>query len=105
MNDIDRILRRDAQVALPDEGFTARVMGALPSRAAAPRAWLQPALVLGSAALGCVLAVGLAPAGGSLVQGFGDLVQLRAFTPAAITALAVAGALLASALVIAIEAE
>ena len=104
MSDIDRLLRDDARGALPDDGFTARVMAALPAPAALPRAWLQPALVFGSAALGCVLAVALAP-GGSLLQGFADLTQLRALTPGALTAIAFGGALLASALVLAIESE
>jgi hypothetical protein len=105
MNDIDRILREDARVPLPDDGFGARVMEALPPRAHAARAWLHPALVFGSAALGCVLAVALAPAGGSLLQGFADLAQLRALTPAAITAIAIGGALLVSALVLATDLD
>ena len=105
MNDIDRVLREDARTALPDNGFSARVMGALPARATATRAWLTPALVFGSAALGSVLAIVFAPAGSSVLQGFADLVQLRAFTPAAITAAAMAAALLASALVLAVESD
>ena len=105
MTDIDRVLRDDARVSLPDDGFTTRVMGALPPAAAMPRSWIHPALVIGSAALGCVLAVVLAPAGGSVLQGFADLTQLKAFTPAAFTALGIGVALLVSALVIAIEAD
>ena len=105
MTDLDRQLHDDARVPVPDAGFSARVMAALPSRARAPRPWLKPALVFGSAALGSVLAALLAPAGGSLLQGFADIVQLRVLTPAAITAIAIAGALLASALVLAVDSE
>ena len=104
-DDIDQVLRGDARTRLPDNGFSARVMAGLPPRAAAPRMWLRPALIFGSAALGSVLAVALAPEGGSLLQGFADLVQLRGFTPAAITAIAIGGALLASALVLAADSE
>jgi hypothetical protein len=105
MNDIDRVLRDDARTNLPDEGFTARVMGALPARAPAQSGWLTPALVFGSAALGSVLAIVFAPAGSSVLQGFADLVQLRGFTPAAVTAAAMGVALLASALVLAVETD
>jgi hypothetical protein len=104
-DDIDKLLRDDARTRLPDNGFSARVLTALPARAPSQRTWLRPALVFGSAALGSVLAVMLAPAGGSLLQGFADLVQFRGFTPAAITAVAIAGALLASALVLAVDSE
>ena len=105
MNDLDRILREDARVSLPDDGFSARVMDALPRRAPVARSWIHPALVFGSAAVGCALAVLLAPAGGSLLEGFADLAQLRALTPAAITAIAIGGALLASALVLATDLD
>jgi hypothetical protein len=105
MKDIESALLADARVAVPDNGFTARVMGALPARAPAAHTWLKPALVLGSAALGSVAAALLAPAGGSLLQGFADLVQLRVLTPAAITSIGIALALLASALVLAVDSE
>jgi hypothetical protein len=105
MNDIDRVLREDARVTLPGDGFSARVLGALPPRTAATRGWLTPALVFGSAALGSVLAIAFAPAGNSVLQGFADLVQLRGLTPAAITAVAMGVALLASALVLAVETD
>jgi len=78
MNDIDRLLHDDARAGLPDNGFSARVMGALPPRAPAQSGWLTPALVFGSAALGSALAIVFAPAGSSILQGFADLVQLRA---------------------------
>ena len=34
MSDIERLLRHDARIELPDNGFAARLMGALPARAA-----------------------------------------------------------------------
>lgn len=105
MTDIDRLLHDDARVRLPDDGFSGRVMDALPAGAAMPRSWVHPALVIGSAALGCVLAIVLAPAGGSVLQGFADLTQMKAFTPAAFTALGIGVTLLVSALVIAIETD
>ena len=105
MSNLDKLLRRDAQAPLPDEGFTARVMHALPAAGARERAWLRPTLVMGSAALGSVLAVALSPQGGALFQGFQDLVRLHASSPAAITALAVCGALLLSGLVLATDPE
>ena len=105
MNDIDLLLREDARAPMPDDGFSRRVLSALPPPAAATRAWLRPALVLGSAALGSALAVLLAPGGFPLLQGFADLVQMRGFTPAAVTGLALAGALAVSALVMLAEAD
>lgn len=102
---IDRLLRDDAGAAIADNGFTARVMGALPARKARADGSFRTLLVFGSAALGCLLAVVLSPQGGSLAQGFGDLVQLPALTPAAVAALALCGALLASALVLALEPD
>jgi hypothetical protein len=105
MSNLDKLLRRDASVELPDEGFTARVMGALPVVVTRERAWLRPTLVMGSAALGSVLAVALSPQGGALFQGFADLVMLRVGSGPAITALAVCGALLLSGLVLATDSE
>ena len=104
-DDLDRLLGDAARDVIDDDGFTARVMGALPARRAAPRAWLKPALVFGSAAVGSILAVALSPAAGSLLQGFQDLAQLRLFTPAATSGLAISLALLASALILALEAD
>lgn len=105
MSDIEKILREDARHSIADGGFAARVLGALPARAVERDPWLRPALVLGSAALGSVLATLLAPAGGSLLQGFADLVQKHAMTPAAITGIAIGGALLASALVLTLDLD
>lgn len=99
MNDpLERLLRDDARRQVPDDGFTARVLGALPARRPRPMPWLKPLLVLGSAALGCVLAVLLSPAAASLLEGFQDMVQLK-LTPAAVSGLAMSLALLGSAIV------
>ena len=103
MSDLDRLLRHDARLELPDDGFARRVMGALPARAVREHAWLRPALVMGSALAGCVLAVTLSPEASSVFHGFEDLVRLKAGTSAAIGGLAVCGALLLSALVLAFE--
>ena len=103
---LERLLRRDAAATLADEGFTARVMAALPARAAARRrTWLDSSLVLGSAALGSALAIAFAPSGANVVQGFIDLASSRGLTPAAMTGLAMTGALLLSAIVLALDTE
>lgn len=103
---LERLLREDARSPLADDGFTLRVMGALPAApAAAPRAWLKPTLVLGSAALGSLLATLFAPAGASMAQGFLDLVQWHGPTPAAIACFALAGAMLVSAIVLAADSD
>jgi len=47
-------LLREQDVYVDDGGFTARVMAALPPRRR--RSWLRPALLLGAAAIGAVLA-------------------------------------------------
>ena len=101
---LDRLLREAARAEIPDAGFASRVMAALP-RATAGGSWLKSALILGSAALGSVLAVLLAPAGASVVQGFVDLAQLRAMTPSAVTGLALCAALLVSAIVLAADTD
>ena len=103
MSDMERLLRHDARLELPDDGFTSRVMGALPARATRERTWLRPALVMGSALAVCVLSVALSPEATMLVQGFEDLVRLKAGTSAAIGGLALCGALLLSGLVLAFE--
>ena len=103
MRDIEKLLRRDARIELPDDGFTTRVMGELPARATRERTWLRPALVMGSALAGSVLAVALSPEAASLLQGFEDLVRLKPGTSAAIGGLALCGALLLSGLVMAMD--
>ena len=86
---IEALLRADAGAGVPDDGFSSRVMRALPL-APRPRAWLRPALVAGSGAVGALLAWLLAPAGTSLVQGFVDLSRAQALTPSAWAALGLA---------------
>jgi len=83
---IEALLRAHASAGVPDEGFSGRVMRALPA-APRPRAWLRHALVTGSGAVGALLAWVLAPAGTSLVQGFVDLARAQALTPSAWAAL------------------
>ena len=102
---IDRWLREDARRTLADDGFSARVLAALPAPRVRPQPWLKPLLVIGSAALGSALAVLLAPGGLSVAQGFIDLATLRGMTPAAVTGIALSVTLLASALVLALEAD
>src|SRR5688500_11699299 len=106
MNDpLDRILIDDARKAIADGGFSARVMASLPPRREAARSWITPALVLGSTAVGAVLAVVLSPAAGSIVQGFQDLVQLRGLTQGAIAGLAISATLLISVVILATDLE
>lgn len=100
---LDRQLRADARVALPDQGFTQRTLAALPGAFdAAPSPWLKPALVIGSTALGGILATVLAPVGPMVLEGAAELARMRGFTPAvavllAMTSiLAVAGYILAT---------
>jgi hypothetical protein len=109
MNDdkLDRILRHDAATTRPspDEAFARRVLEALPPARARAQAWTTPALVMGSAALGSVLAMVLAPVPGGIMQAALDIAHLHMLTPAALTAIAIAGALLASAVVLAADAD
>ena len=106
MNDpLDRILRHHAAASIADDGFGARVLQALPARRADARAWLRPTLVLGSMALGAVLATVLSPAAGSLLEGFKELAQLRMLTPAAMSAVGMSCAVLVSAVIIAVDTD
>jgi hypothetical protein len=98
---LDGILRKDAALGIDDAGFSARVMGALPAPVGRSRRNLQPALVLGSAIAGSVLAILLAPADIAIAQGFVDLMHLRIFTPAAIAGLAMSAVMLVSAALLA----
>ena len=100
---IDRLLRADARQEIPEDGFTARVLSALPPRA--PHLWLKPLLVLGSAALGSALAVLLAPAQINVVQGFLDLALTRTLTLPGAAGLGMAAALLVSAIVLVADTD
>lgn len=96
---IEALLRSHASAGVPDDGFSSRVMRALPA-APRPRAWLRPALVTGSGAVGALLAWLLAPTGTSLVQGFVDLAHAQALTPSAWAALGLATGMAAVAAVL-----
>jgi hypothetical protein len=100
---LERLLIADAGRKLDDDGFSRRVMAALPP--ARRRPFLQPILVLGSTALGCAMATFIAPVGPAIVQGFADLAGGRPLTPAALTALVAALAIAATAWVLASDAD
>ena len=103
MSNLDQLLRHDAHLDLADDGFATRVMAALPARALRERPWLKPVLVMGSAAIGSALAVALSPQGAALLAGFQDLMYLRTASQGAVAGLAICGALLLSAVVLAFE--
>ena len=105
MKTIDELLRADAAQAIPDNGFSERVMARLPAARPRQRAWWRPALVLGSALLGSVLAVVLSPAIESPVAAMRDILAYGVLSRAAVTALAIGGVLLASALVVAFDPD
>jgi len=105
MKDIDTLLRNDAAQGVADDGFTRRVLGALPSRPRAPARWLRPALVMGSAVVGSALAIAFAPPLESPSMAIVELLTAGTPSPAAWAALALAGALLVSCLVVAFDAE
>src|SRR5437867_8218496 len=54
-NDPLDALLREHNTYIDDNGFTARVLAALPPRRR--RAWWRPTLLLGATAIGCVLAI------------------------------------------------
>lgn len=84
---LDTLLREDARRALSDDGFTRRVLGALPHPPGA-RPWLRLVLVPASAVIGSALAWLFTPSGTSVAQGFVDLARLQSHTPSALAALA-----------------
>ena len=105
MKDLEQLLREHSRETIDDAGFSQRVVAALPAPAPRPRPWLTPVLVLGSTALGSALALAFAPAGVSVAQGFIDVASMRGFTPAAVMALALGGALTAAAVLLAADAD
>jgi hypothetical protein len=105
MNDIDTLLREDAARLIDDNGFSERVLLALPARRAASRPWWRPALVLGSALLGSVLAVLLSPAIESPVAAVGEMLSSGVLSQAGFTALAIGAVLLLSAVVVAFDSD
>jgi hypothetical protein len=98
---LDRLLREDARGAIEDGGFTYRVLGALPARSS-PR-WLKSALILGSTALGGMLAALFAPVGTMVVEGAQQLAHFQAFTPSIAMTLAMACVLAVAGWVLAAE--
>jgi len=75
---LESLLRNDArQLAhIDDEGFSARVIAALPAPRRSVRPWLVPAM----AAIGGAVAMGLTPAGGYFATHFLGLFDLRHFS-------------------------
>ena len=104
MKDLDTLLRDDAARGLPDGGFSARVMSALPAPRAAP-SWMRPALVFGSAVAGSVLAAVLAPGFESPALAFSEWLRGGTPSPTALASLAIGGVLLASVVVVALDTE
>jgi hypothetical protein len=102
MKTIEQMLVDDALRELPDDGFSLRVMGALPRPVLRRQPWWKPMLILGSTALGCLLAALFAPAGATAMQGALDLASSHYLTPGALAVLgtaftlAIAGAVLAA---------
>ena len=105
MKDIETLLRDDAARGIADDGFSRRVMRALPARASASPRWLRPALVMGSAVVGSVLAIAFAPPLESPALAIVELYTRGAASPAALAALALAGALLVSCVIVAMDAD
>ena len=100
---LDRLLRADARRLLEDQGFTARVLTALPSPLARTNPWLKPALVLGSTALGGLLASLLAPIGPMFIEGASQLAHMRGFTPSVAALLAMTSVFVVAGWVLATE--
>ena len=100
---LDRQLRADARVALADEGFTDRVLVALPSPAPRLNPWLKPALVLGSTAVGGLIASLLAPIGPIFMEGASQLAHMRGFTPSVAALLSMTAVLVVAGWVLATE--
>ena len=101
---IDDLLRRDAANALPDAGFTGRVLQALPPRRRAA-AWWRPLLVMGSAVVGCALAAWLSPSVDSPAAAIAGWLASGTAPTGAMASLALGGALLLSALVVAFDQD
>lgn len=99
MNDLDTLLRRDARQLPADDGFSARVMRALPATPLASRRWWKPVLVMGSAVVGSALAAVLAPQLESPVAAL----AAGSLSSGAIASLAIGGALLLSGVVLALD--
>ena len=99
---LDRLLREDARHPLGDAGFTNRVMGALPAPTT-PYPAFKTWLIVGSTALGGLLAALLAPIGPLVLEGITQIAQLRGMTPAVTATLAMTVVLAVSGYVLATE--
>src|SRR5258706_14627345 len=97
---LDRVLRDDARHLFEDAGFTNGVMSALPTPA---YPWLKTALIVGSTALGGLLAALLAPIGPLVLEGITEIAHLRGITPAVSVTLAMTVVLAVSGYVLATE--
>ena len=100
---LDRVLRADAHVALQDDGFSGRVLAALPKPLPRLNPWLKPALVLGSTMLGGLLAALLAPVGPIFMEGASQLAHMRGFTPSVAALLAMTSVFVVAGWVLATE--
>ena len=91
---LDRQLREDSRRSVADDGFSERVLRTLPpAPATVPIAWLRPALIVGSTALGGILAALLSPVGPMVIDGLLQLGHFRGFTNEASAAIAMAAIL------------
>ena len=94
---LEDVLRRDPPY-LDDDGFTARVVATLPKRR--KRAWLRGAILVGTAALGCAIALFVLPGTQFVTDSIVKLMTARALSPAllapAVLVLAVFGAAIAT---------
>ena len=100
---LDRLLRRDATLALPDDGFSARVMTALAREVPPP--WFKPMLIIGATALGSLLATTLSPLGETILQGFVEIGRLQLSSPSVLAAIAMAVTLIVSSFVLIADSE
>ena len=99
---LDRLLREDARHLLGDAGFLNGVMNALPAPTS-PHHALKTWLILGSTALGGLLAALLAPIGPLVLEGITEIAHFRGMTPAVAMTLAMTVVLAVSGYVLATE--
>ena len=90
---LEKALRQDVPY-IDDAGFTARVVSTLPKRR--KRAWLRGAILVGTAALGCAIALFVLPGTQFVTESIVTLLTARSLSPAllapAVLILAVFGA-------------
>ena len=105
MKDLDSLLREDARSPIGDDGFTLRVMDALPAPRPRPSEALRYGLVMGAAVVGSLLAAWLAPSGSASLVGFTDLLAARGLTASATAWIVMSVGLLAAAVVVAADSD